>query len=287
MSSQTKPAPTPLPFVFQSLAGAIAGVTELACLYPLDLIKTRFQLQATAPRSSAAAATLRSAATATTTTASASASLANYTSMIDCLRKVIQNEGAANLYRGILPPMIAEAPKRAIKYGANEQWGFVLKKLFSLDRFTALQAGFVGSLAGATEALLVTPFDLLKVRLQDRSSPVYYSGSFDCLRKVISQEGIWTLFHGLEATIWRHATWSGWYFMTINSFRTAFPQRHSTTKNELMLRTFIAGTIGGTLGTLANNPFDVVKSRIQVQRPGVKKYGWALPSIATLYREEG
>ncbi|GJJ78394.1 solute carrier family 25 (mitochondrial 2-oxodicarboxylate transporter), member 21 [Entomortierella parvispora] len=287
MSSQTKTAPTPLPFVYQSLAGAIAGMTELACLYPLDLVKTRFQLQVNPPKSPAS--TLRSAATATTTaaTTSTAASSSNYTSMIDCLRKIVQNEGATGLYRGILPPMLVEAPRRAIKFGANEQWGFALKKLFSLDRFTALQAGFVGSIAGATEAFLVTPFDLLKVRLQNRNSQIYYSGTFDCLRKTISQEGIWTLFHGLEATIWRHATWSGWYFMTINSFRTAFPQRHNTTKNETMLRTFIAGTIGGTLGTLANNPFDVVKSRIQVQGPGVKKYGWALSSIATLYREEG
>ncbi|KAG0043860.1 hypothetical protein BGZ83_010953 [Gryganskiella cystojenkinii] len=282
MSSTHKHTPIPpLPFAYQFLAGAVAGITELAVFYPLDLVKTRFQLQVNSKNTN-----LRSAAVSATNTASKTLT-ENYTSILDCLRKVVKQEGALTLYRGILPPIIAEAPKRAIKFGANEQWGFALKKLFSLDRLTALQAGFVGSMAGASEAFLVTPFDLIKVRLQDRSSHVYYSGTFDCLRKVISQEGVWTMFHGLESTIWRHATWSGWYFMTIHSLRTAFPQRSSTSKEEILLRNFISGTIGGTLGTLVNTPFDVVKSRIQVQRPGVTKYGWALPSIATLYREEG
>ncbi|KAG0272206.1 hypothetical protein BGZ95_012053 [Linnemannia exigua] len=185
----------------------------------------------------------------------------------------------------MLPPLIAEAPKRAIKFGANEQWGFVLKKLFSLDRLTALQAGFVGSMAGATEAIMVTPFELVKVRLQDRSSLKLYTGTIDCIRKVASQEGVLTFYHGLEATIWRHSTWSGMYFMTIQGFRTAFPERSTASKEESMMRNFLAGTLGGVLGTLVNTPFDVVKSRIQNQHSG--PIGYVFSRVARLYRQEG
>lgn len=35
----------PLPFVYQFVAGAIAGISELAVMYPLDVVKTRMQLQ--------------------------------------------------------------------------------------------------------------------------------------------------------------------------------------------------------------------------------------------------
>ncbi|KAF9574740.1 hypothetical protein EC968_005745 [Mortierella alpina] len=287
VNAVANPAPVPLPFAFQFLAGAIAGVTEISCMYPLDLVKTRLQLQPASPQSPYAATIAALSTSAKPSSVVVAETAPYYTSIIDCLRKVIQQEGLLNLYRGALPPILAEAPKRAIKFGANEQWGFALKKVFSLDRLTAAQAGFVGSMAGATEAFLVTPFDLVKVRLQDRHSLDRYSGTFDCVRKIGSQEGVLTFYHGLEATLWRHATWSGVYFMIIHLFRTAFPERSNSSKNESMLRNFVAGTIGGTFGTLINTPFDVVKSRIQNQRKENFKYGWALPSLATVYREEG
>ncbi|KAF9091894.1 hypothetical protein BGX27_001937, partial [Mortierella sp. AM989] len=274
--------PVPLPFAFQFLAGAIAGVTEISCMYPLDVVKTRLQLQVTAYRSSATAT-----GGITGNSAKLAIDAAPYTSIFSCLRNIVQQEGLFNLYRGALPPILAEAPRRAIKFGANEQWGLALKKLLSIDQFTATQAGFVGSMAGATEAFLVTPFDLVKVRLQDRNSLSIYSGTFDCIRKIRAQEGILTFYHGFESTVWRHATWSGAYFMSIHIFRTAFPERSGTSKNESMLRNFVAGTIGGIFGTLLNTPFDVVKSRIQNQKKGTVKYGFVFPSIARIYREEG
>ncbi|KAF9341136.1 hypothetical protein BGZ91_010767 [Linnemannia elongata] len=279
---------TPLPFAYQFLAGSIAGVTEIACMYPLDLVKTRFQLQVIPPPSKVPLVQPHGTTTSTTTTTPKGHPLTAprpYTSIIGCLQRVIRREGVRHLYRGILPPLIAEAPKRAIKFGANEQWGFVLKKLFSLDRLTAFQAGFVGSMAGATEAFFITPFELVKVRLQDRGSLKLYTGTVDCMRKVASQEGVFTFYHGLESTIWRHATWSGMYFMTVHGFRTAFPERSTASKEENMMRNFVAGTLGGVLGTLVNTPFDVVKSRIQNQHAG--PIGWVFSRVAHLYREEG
>ncbi|KAF9900285.1 hypothetical protein EC991_007658 [Linnemannia zychae] len=287
-----------LPFAYQFLAGSIAGVTEIVCMYPLDLVKTRLQLQVLPPSSKvplvdAHGATRTEFAPRTTTKTTVLTTGGQvqkglprpYTSILDCLRRVIRREGVLRLYRGVLPPLIAEAPKRAIKFGANEQWGFVLKKLFSLDRLTAIQAGFVGSMAGATEAFMVTPFELVKVRLQDRSSLKLYTGTIDCMRKVAAQEGVLTFYHGLEATIWRHATWSGMYFMTVQGFRTAFPERSTASKEESMMRNFVAGTLGGILGTVVNTPFDVVKSRIQNQHSG--HIGYVFSRIAQLYRQEG
>ncbi|KAF9316182.1 hypothetical protein BG003_002271 [Podila horticola] len=269
MTSKPKQKVTPLPFAYQLLAGTMAGFAEVVCMHPLDVVKTRLQLQTLRPQ------------------VPKPSTMVPYTSMIDCFSKIIQNEGASRLYRGIFPPLVAEAAKRAIKFGANEQWGFAVKKLFSIDNFSMIQAGFVGALAGATEAFWVTPFDLVKVRLQDRTGLEQYRGTMDCVRKILAQEGAMTFSHGLEATIWRHASFSGVYFMIIHGFRTAFPQRPGTTKNEAMLRNFIAGTMGGFLGTLVNTPFDVVKSRIQNQRKGTHTYGFTLPSAAKIYREEG
>lgn len=60
------------------------------------------------------------------------------------------------------------------------------------------------------------------------------------------------------------------------------------TKEENLLRNFAAGAIGGTAGTILNTPFDVVKSRVQIQPVTVPlKYGWAIPALRTIVKEEG
>lgn len=69
-------------------------------MHPLDVVKTRFQVQK---------------------------GNSSYTSIADCFRKMIRNEGFMAIYKGILPPILAETPKRATKFFTFEQY----KKLFS------------------------------------------------------------------------------------------------------------------------------------------------------------
>lgn len=63
----------PLPFVYTFMAGAIAGVSEILVMYPLDVVKTRVQLQ----------------------TGKAAAGADTYNGMFDCFSKIIRNEGYA------------------------------------------------------------------------------------------------------------------------------------------------------------------------------------------------
>lgn len=63
---------------------------------------------------------------------------------------------------------------------------------------------------------------------------------------------------------------------------------------------FIAGAFGGTFGTMLNviyllfnpfnhskTPFDVAKTRIQNQKSTPLKYGWTIPAVALIAKEEG
>lgn len=49
-----------------------------------------------------------------------------YNGVFDCARKMIRSEGMFALYKGILPPILVETPKRAVKFLTFEQ----LKPLF-------------------------------------------------------------------------------------------------------------------------------------------------------------
>lgn len=112
----------------------------------------------------------------------------------------------------------------------------------------------------------------------------------DCVGKIIRQEGILTLYQGLESTMWRHVLWNSGYFGCIFQVRAMLPANPTKDKSVQMRNDLISGTVGGTIGTVLNTPMDVVKSRIQNSPKvpgGVPKYGWAWPALGTVMKEEG
>jgi len=206
--------------------------------------------------------------------------------MVDCFRKIIKNEGFSRLYRGIAAPILMEAPKRATKFAANDEWGKIYRKMFGVSEMNQSISVLTGASAGATESFVVVPFELVKIRLQDKKSS--YNGPIDVVKKVVALDGLLGLYTGLESTMWRHVLWNAGYFGVIFQAKKLLPK--SETKQGQMTNDLVAGSIGGTFGTILNTPADVVKSRIQntVRVKGiVPKYNWTLPSIALVAKEEG
>jgi solute carrier family 25 (mitochondrial 2-oxodicarboxylate transporter), member 21 len=183
-----------------------------------------------------------------------------------------------------------EAPKRAVKFAANDSWGVFYRDLFKVDKPTQPLAVLTGATAGATEAFVVVPFELVKIRLQDKASAGKYSGMLDVVAKIVRQEGPLALYNGLESTLWRHILWNGGYFGCIFQVRAQLPKPQPGNRSQQVRNDLIAGAIGGTAGTIVNTPMDVVKSRIQNSPKvagTVPKYNWAWPAVATVFREEG
>jgi solute carrier family 25 (mitochondrial 2-oxodicarboxylate transporter), member 21 len=192
------------------------------------------------------------------------------------------------LYRGITPPILMEAPKRATKFAANDEWGKFYRNTFGVAKMNQSLSILTGATAGATEAFVVVPFELVKIRLQDKAAAGRYNGPIDVIRQTVRNEGILAMYNGLEATIWRHMWWNAGYFGCIFQVRGFMPK--AETKKAQIVNDIVAGSIGGTAGTILNTPFDIVKSRIQntPRVPGlVPKYNWTYAACATVLREEG
>ncbi|KAH9015588.1 mitochondrial carrier domain-containing protein [Lactarius pseudohatsudake] len=257
MSSTKKP----LPFYVTFTAGAIAGVSEILTFYPLDVVKTRMQLER--GKSS--------------------------TGLLGSFQTIIREEGFGRLYRGLVPPLLLEAPKRATKLhvAANDFWGKSFKKLSGETEMTRQLSIITGCSAGATESFVVVPFELVKIKLQDKSLASTYNGPIDVVRQIVRKDGILGLYAGMEATFWRHLWWNGGYFGSIFQVKSMLPKAE-TPQGEL-LNNFASGSVGGFVGTVINTPY-VVKSRIQgaERLPGViPKYNWTYPALVTIFREEG
>ncbi|KAF8591768.1 mitochondrial carrier [Ramaria rubella] len=249
----------PLPFWANFTAGAIAGVSEILTFYPLDVVKTRMQLE----------------------TGKSSLGL------VGSLRSIVAQEGVGRLYRGLAPPLMLEAPKRAVKFAANDFWGKAFLSLTGATTMTQSLAIATGCAAGATESVVVVPFELVKIRLQDKSST--FAGPIAVVKHIVKHEGLLSMYAGMEATFWRHFWWNGGYFGSIFQIRAMLPK--AQTPGSELFNNFIAGAVGGFVGTALNTPFDVIKSRIQgagKPPPGqLPKYSWAYPGLATMLREEG
>ncbi|KAK4044334.1 mitochondrial carrier domain-containing protein [Parachaetomium inaequale] len=260
MASEKEKAP--LPFRYTFMAGAIAGILVM---YPLDVVKTRVQLQT-----------------------GKATGVDSYNGMLDCFQKIIRHEGFSRLYRGITAPILMEAPKRATKFAANDKWGKFYRDMFGQQTMTQSLSVLTGASAGATESFVVVPFELVKIRLQDKASAGKYNGMVDVVLKTVRNEGLLAMYNGLESTLWRHILWNAGYFGCIFQVRQLLPK--AETKKGQTFNDIIAGTVGGTVGTILNTPMDVVKSRIQnsVKVAGqTPKYNWAWPAVATVAKEEG
>ncbi|XP_076632482.1 mitochondrial 2-oxodicarboxylate carrier isoform X2 [Colletes latitarsis] len=221
-------------------AGGCAGFVEVCMMHPMDLIKTRFQLQVKVATQDAL----------------------YYTGIRDCMRKMYINEGFAAFWKGILPPVIMETPKRAVK--------------------TYYYAGF---LTGVTEAILVNPFEVVKVQMQSNRKHISHSPStFAVTRRILTEHGLKGLNKGLSATIMRNGIFNTFYFGIYNSI---VPQllKQKDHFPELFLK-FVVGFLSGTVASCMNIPFDVAKSRIQGPQ-GEILYKDTLQTIYLVYHREG
>ncbi|XP_017872141.1 PREDICTED: mitochondrial 2-oxodicarboxylate carrier [Drosophila arizonae] len=272
MSTQNDHIPTISPgrkAVFQVLSGGSAGFLEVCIMQPLDVVKTRMQIQA------------RPAAIAASHTAEV-----HYSGVFDCFAKMYRQEGIASYWKGLMPPILAETPKRAIKFLVFEQTKTFFQ--FGSPTPTPLTFALAGLTAGTLEAIAVNPFEVVKVS-QQANRQKKLIGTFDVARDIVRNDGIGLrgLNKGLTATMGRNGIFNMVYFGFYHSVKNLVPESKDNTWE--FIRKVTIGFLAGTLACFVNIPFDVAKSRIQGPQPVPTeiKYRGTLSSIVTVYREEG
>ncbi|KAJ9596392.1 hypothetical protein L9F63_012555 [Diploptera punctata] len=247
-------------------AGGSAGFVEVCIMHPLDLVKTRFQIQSSKVNPG---------------------DPHYYNGIIDCMKKMYRNEGFLAFWKGVLPPILVETPKRAVKYIWDQYKKFFL---FGAPAPTPLTFSLAGLGAGVTEAILVNPFEVVKVSLQaNRAHLKEIPSTWSVTKQIVATQGLGFrgLNKGVTATIARNGVFNMVYFGFYHSVKGLLPEYEDHMKE--FFRKVGIGFVSGTLASCCNIPFDVAKSRIQGPQPiaGEIKYRTTLGSMAIVYREEG
>eukprot|EP00929_Paragymnodinium_shiwhaense_P098298 TRINITY_DN5979_c1_g2_i1.p1 TRINITY_DN5979_c1_g2~~TRINITY_DN5979_c1_g2_i1.p1 ORF type:complete len:327 (-),score=47.33 TRINITY_DN5979_c1_g2_i1:572-1405(-) len=236
-------------------AGGVAGAVEAIVVQPLDMIKTRFQLNSGANPS-----------------------------MYSAMRQILAKDGVLGLYRGLLPEMAGNIPTRTAMFAGKSLASDVLVRLNG--RRSALTEMGAGAFAGVPEAVATTPFQVVKVRMQNVQNNSAYRNSLHCCFTIVKQEGVLALFSGLGTTMCRNAVWNGVYFGSMVVITENVPQVDMATAGVLgQMQRLGTGFAGGVTATCCNAPLDVCKSRIQ-SSPDLKGAS-TFRVLLRIAREEG
>lgn len=253
------------PFV-KGFAGSMGGIAEAVCLQPIDVIKTRLQLD----------------------------NKGYYKGVADCGTKITRDEGVRALWKGLTPFAGNLTLKYALRFTMNSVYqGMLRDKDGNLSSGGRLAAGFM---AGTTEALLiVTPFEVVKIRLQQQhgssKEALKYRGPVHCAATIIREEGPRGLWSGATPTVMRNATNQMCLFWAKNNLDSVLWGKQEGDGQRLdAWKSTVSGGVAAMLGPTMTNPFDVVKTRMMAQAkapPDAPRYSGFFDAMIRIPQQEG
>ncbi|XP_046878069.1 mitochondrial basic amino acids transporter isoform X2 [Hypomesus transpacificus] len=167
----------------QFMAGAAAGTIQCVICCPMELAKTRMQMQGTGEKKSKRKL---------------------YKNSLDCLVRIYKREGLLGVNRGMVTTLLRETPGFGVYFLAYD----VLTRSLGFeqnDPYMIPKLLFAGGMSGIASWLSTYPVDVIKSRLQaDGVGGVYqYSGIADCVRQSVKKEGLGVFTRGLTSTLLR------------------------------------------------------------------------------------
>ncbi|GAA5878222.1 hypothetical protein JCM3774_005847 [Rhodotorula dairenensis] len=256
LPTQPPPATRPVSMPASLIAGSAGGMCQVIAGNPLDVLKTRAQLAAPG----------------------------QYKGTLDIALQTFRNEGILAFYKGVTPPLVGIAAVNSLLFAANT----TARRLISPypDRLSIAQVATAGALAGAVQAVLASPVEMFKVRLQAQYGP-NPKRLRDIVGEMYSKYG-WKngIMRGYWITFVREIpAYAGFYAGYEFSKRKL--QKQLNTTSLPVWATLTAGGIGGLGYWTACYPLDVVKSRIQNAEQPPRGANYIVNTFRDIYRREG
>ncbi|KAF9233966.1 mitochondrial carrier [Melanogaster broomeanus] len=215
------------------IAGSFGGAAQVIVGQPLDTIKTRAQ---TAPEGM-------------------------FKGPMDILVKTLRNEGFLALYKGMASPLLGIAGVNSLLFASYA----ASKRVVSpFPDKSIKQIALAGGMAGFVNAVLASPVEMFKVRMQAQYGAATDQRLRDVAREMWREWGFKQgIMRGYWATVAREIpAYAGFY----SAFEFSKRQFQAHYGQQIPVWALLAsGSTGGIAYWLSSYPLDVVKSRIQLR----------------------
>ncbi|KAJ7164249.1 mitochondrial carrier domain-containing protein [Mycena filopes] len=219
--------------VNELLAGSVGGAAQVLVGQPLDTVKTRAQI---APKGM-------------------------FKGPMDILMQTIRKEGFFALYKGMASPLLGIAGVNSLLFAS---YGVSRRIISPFPQLTLGETALAGSMAGAANAILASPVEMFKVRMQGQ-----YGDKSDKRLRVIARE-MWAqwgfrkgVMRGYWVTVAREIPAYAGFYTAYEFSKRKFAAKYG---DQLPVWALLAsGSTGGVAYWLSCYPLDVIKSRIQLR----------------------
>lgn len=197
-------------------------------------------------------------------------------------------------------PLIGMAAINATIFGV---YGISIRHLEERKLFPFLtNSALSGASAGIVQSFICSPLELIKLRMQMQGigeehallkkkgggrTVVQYRGPLRTVLHIVNTDGPLGLGKGFVVTFWRETPAFALYFYTYDYLCLKLARGQPVTDLGPMALC-LAGGVSGINAWLVTYPFDVIKSRIQVDGVnGLLQYSGMMDCFLKSYRAEG
>ncbi|XP_015248406.1 PREDICTED: solute carrier family 25 member 40 [Cyprinodon variegatus] len=179
---------------------------------------------------------------------------------LDAFYKIVCCEGITALWSGLPPTLVMAVPATVIYFTCYDQLCAALRmRMGERAQEAPLLAGAIARVGSAT---VISPLELIRTKLQSQKQS--YRELTNCIRSAVQTEGWLSLWRGLGPTLLRDVPFSAMYWYNYERGKGWLCQRYNTREPTFTI-TFVSGAGSGSIAAIVTLPFDVVKTRRQVE----------------------
>ncbi|XP_018020954.1 mitochondrial 2-oxoglutarate/malate carrier protein [Hyalella azteca] len=252
-----------IPNGIKFLFGGLAGMGATCFVQPLDLVKNRMQV----------------------------ATSKEHKTSLHVIKHIVKTEGAMAMYSGLSAGLLRQATYTTTRLGIYT-WLFEKASGPSGEPPNFVTKAGLGMVAGVVGSFVGTPAEVSLIRMTSdgRLPPAErrnYKNVVDALVRIVSEEGLFTLWRGAVPTMGRAMVVNAAQLASYSQAKQSLLQTGYFSENIFLH--FCASMISGLVTTAASMPVDIAKTRIQNMKmiDGKPEYKGAVDVLTKVVKKEG